>query len=997
MASGAVPANGKALLHIDDVLNPTPKASSASSIEAVIAEGEQCLRNADAFRNFGRRPDYALREYVAATMIAIEMVPKNKDFPKLSDRKSLAARHTELMKKIQALHPAFEKIKEEIKRDNQRTGVQPLYGRQSPAVSPHGSRASGQFPNGSRTPQGNGYTNGGTHSPRSSRDLADSFAGVPNRVPAVGGASETNKTPDLLAERFAKLRGQKSPVDSHGSLSMHTTGAHHPGPQELRPTPAEKAGISLVSHLPDLPTMPAAIYSPARGTVSHESANLPSSNARSMFSRTGSSTPSSASQTRSPQLKDDYFVPAQPAGRTAAPARPKVVIPDGDTVTPENLLNYMKASSSGFKTLIIDIRSREDFDDGHIMSQWTICIEPEILQRENISAEEVADSMILAPQGEQQLFRKRSECDLIVFYDEDSEEINWRGVTATERALLGLYNALKHFDYESEATKPAKLLKGGIDAWAGLMGRGALKTSSTSTSGTAPGTRKASAPLPSPANKRQPPRPIQDAEEAQRWEETLSNVENNLVRTQEDFLRRFPSVSHMKESMTSPIAKPELRYPASAEIYSSLPSPPTRPAPAVPRQSYSGLRETGQEEHYSPTAATKTKEKKDRPRPVGLSNPGVWCYGNASIQALFHSYGFAADLVGSEWQSKWVVPKRKDENLNNPQLLTKIISNQFHWMSDGKFESMQCKTLMDYCCYVDSKQKNFFGRAKGVANALGSRSKQQDAEEFVIFVMENIHDETNRLRDITIDMSKVTCQGDRYEHALAFWKGYRSANDSIIDKYWRGLTQNVLQCKNCGNTTYNHEPWDKIRVTVPPNKKALGLMDLLHTSYPYKEIREDYRCEKCKLLNTTTSTIRLARMPELLCISLGRFNPMAEGHVTKVNSKVTYPIDDLDLTPVADPTPPERGQGHEWEGSFKYYCYAAIIHGGDLQSGHYTAFVRDRGSEAGDSSWYYCNDTSITPRTIDSDAAAEAAGMYSKDSATSAYILFYRRRPIGMR
>ncbi|KLU86569.1 ubiquitin carboxyl-terminal hydrolase 2 [Magnaporthiopsis poae ATCC 64411] len=997
MASAAVPTNGKVLLHFDDVVNPTPKISSASSIEAVITEGEQCLRNADAFRNFGRRPDFALREYVAATIIAIDLVPKNKDFPKLSDRKSLAARHTELMKKIQSLHPAFEKIKEEIKRDNQRTGVQPLHGRQSPVVSPHAGRPSVQFPNGSRTAQADGYTNGGAHSPRLSQDSVDSSVGVPNRRPGAASTVGASKAPDLLAERFAKLRGQKSPVDTQGPLFMNGTDAH-PAPEKPRSTPAERAGISLASPLPDLPKMPAAIYSPARGTVSHESANLPSSNARGMFSRTGSSTPLSASQTRSPQLKDEYFAPIQSTGPPAAPVRPKVVIPDGDTVTPEDLLNYMKASSSGFRTLIIDIRSREDFDDGHIMSQCTICIEPEILQRENISAEEVADSMILAPQAEQQLFRRRGECDLIVFYDEDSEEINWRGVTATERALLGLYNALKHFDYDSEATKPAKLLKGGIDAWAGLMGRGALRTSSTATNGIAPGPKKSPAPLLSPASKRQPPRPIQDAVEAQRWEETLSNVENNLVRTQEDFLRRYPSVGHIKESMTSPAAKPEPRYPASAEIYSSLPSPPTRPAPAVPRQSYSGLRETGQEEHYSPTTvATKTKERKDRPRPVGLSNPGVWCYGNASIQALFHSYGFAADLMGSEWQSNWVVPKRKDENLNNPQLLTKIIANLFHWMSDGKFESMQCKTLMDYCCYVDSKQKNFFGKAKGVANALGSRSKQQDAEEFVIFVMENIHDETNRLRDVTVDMSKVTCQGDRYEHALAYWKGYRSANDSIIDKYWRGLTQNVLQCKNCGNTTYNHEPWDKIRVTVPPGKKTLGLMDLLHTSYPYKEIREDYRCEKCKLLNTTTSTIRLARMPELLCISLGRFNPIAEGHVTKVNSKVTYPIEDLDLTPIADPTPPERGQGHEWEGSFKYYCYAAIIHGGDLQSGHYTAFVRDRGSEAGDCSWYYCNDTSVTPRTIDSDAAAEAAGMYSKDSTTSAYILFYRRRPVGMR
>ncbi len=143
----------------------------------------------------------------------------------------------------------------------------------------------------------------------------------------------------------------------------------------------------------------------------------------------------------------------------------------------------MQAGAKALSILLIDIRSRSDYEEGHIMSQATLCIDSEILLREDVSANQIADSLVLSPTSEQLLFEKRHNFDLVVFYDDSSDAINQKPQTSEERAALGLYNALVHFDFGGTGgSRAPKLLKGGIEAWTGLMGSVSLQTSSISAS-----------------------------------------------------------------------------------------------------------------------------------------------------------------------------------------------------------------------------------------------------------------------------------------------------------------------------------------------------------------------------------------------------------------------------------------------------------------------------------------------------------------------------------
>lgn len=718
---------GKRILpHIDDITQVSVDLDSYTPIDKVLNTAESFLRQAESSNSFGR-PDFALRDYIKATIIVVDVIKRNKGWVSLqSDNKTQLERYLRIVRQVNASHEVFEKIKADIKADNARTGVQPTVHRSSNPAAPH--RDEGASITSGRIPSDRGSIDSATWkrpSAPSTQKVKPVVHPKPQALhgnaikPVGGGPPPASKAAQDLAQRFANLRskttspGQDPRIRTQPIVTSRTADGRDDASDS-----SSRASFAADHVMPDLPKMPDAIYSPARGTVSNEAAELPSSTPRGIFSRTNStvsfSNGSSAAMKSSSPLEDYFNSSYSSGGANALPAKgTKPTIPEGDTISAQDLVELMRYGSKDFSILLIDIRSREDFDEGHILSQATICIDTEVLSRDNISANEIADSMVLAPTHEQLLFERRHSFDMLVFYDQHSSRINWRPNTASERAISGIYNALSHYDFAGRetATRRPKLLEGGIDAWSNLMGKVSLQTSTTAV--TAPRRyRDEDAPVsvhkvpvfrPNPRRK-YVTRPIQDADEARRWEETLNSMESfSPVRTTDDFLRRFPSVSTMQESMASPPeSSPEPPSSVSndtptraEELFPSWPSPPQRPAPTVPRPSYSGLAESDNRDELVRALKTSSRERGGKERKlVGLVNPGNWCYGNSSLQAMFGTPGFAADLWSGDWQEQYKVPMKHGEKIQHPQLMAKMLANLFYWMDKGNFEVMEARTLM---------------------------------------------------------------------------------------------------------------------------------------------------------------------------------------------------------------------------------------------------------------------------------------------------------------
>lgn len=381
----------------------------------------------------------------------------------------------------------------------------------------------------------------------------------------------------------------------------------------------------------------------------------------------------------------------------------------------------MRTRSS--QILLIDVRSRDEFDDGHILAQATICIEPSVLLRDNISAADIAESNVLAPSQEQQHFDRRDQFEVVVLYDEDSESIPSRPTTEAGTALMSIQRALRHFSYGRELQNPPKLLKGGLDAWTDFMGPQALRSSSTTNQMLKPAAKangEQSVPARSAWSARRPSKHVKplNPEEVKQWQETLAKEDMdasqspNFVRSTEDFLRRFPPVTVEQESMTSPestssrpsspstVLPLERREPLPR--YNDMPSPPTRPAPAVPRPSYSGLGQRYDAGAFMAQESASTTLRLKKPAGAsedgkyftGLHNPGSWCYANSTLQALLLTPGIGRELVRFKVENNWDVPVSHQTGNKSPQLMMHMVANLFQWMSVGCFEAMRASTLM---------------------------------------------------------------------------------------------------------------------------------------------------------------------------------------------------------------------------------------------------------------------------------------------------------------
>jgi ubiquitin carboxyl-terminal hydrolase 8 len=711
--------------HIDDLTSVAVDLDLHSPLKTVLEIGEGHMRQAITYSDFSR-PDLGLQEYIKAFTIAVDKIPKHKDYPSLkTNRGDLGRQYNVLKLHITNNGDRFDKIKEEIKEDNRRSGTQPKKSASEmtlmnlpsvPSTLPHQQKingingANGTKPSRPHEPQNTkkgGQMGSNAETPARDRN----GTAMPKSKPAVqpkpqalhGNAIKptTNPVAQDLASRFARLR------DPQDASSRPTTTAVVPKSGGLleSPFPAQPQLI-IDSAVPTMPKLPAAIYSPARGTVTSEVADLPSSTPRGMFSRTNSIASITCSSTRTSidvaprQTSTEQYATAHTFGNgfSSAPTSPKMQIPGGATITAHQLQEYMQKGASVVRLLLIDVRSREEFDEGHILSQSTICIEPAVLARGNVSAADIEESLNIAPDEEMKAFENRGEFDLVVFYDQDSTSVPPRpSQYEQEIAIFTLYQALVHFNYGGELRHGPKLLEGGVEAWVDLCGPRSLQESRTSAAIQDGRTRlrRATGPNKARFGDRRRTRAQTKAlkpEEIKQFEESLQKDEprQEYLRSTEEFLRRYPSAAEIRESMASPGSPSSL---ASQHLNKNVfesdlpPSPPARPAPAVPRTSYSGL---SSKEPTTDVVYAKAGRAvgTGRDKPSGLENTSNNCFANSAIQVILFSPGFAAEFTRQDWPANWAPA------VKNPQLMSRILGNLLQWLAGRQFPALRPTTLL---------------------------------------------------------------------------------------------------------------------------------------------------------------------------------------------------------------------------------------------------------------------------------------------------------------
>ncbi|BAE57476.1 unnamed protein product [Aspergillus oryzae RIB40] len=704
-------------------------------------------------------------------------------------------------------------------------------------------------------------------------------------------------------------------------------------------------------------------------------------------------------------------------------------LPHSTAISAQDLLDYLRR----YNVLLIDVRPRDQYDSGHVYAKSIICIEPVAL-KENVSAEELEERLVVSPEHEQSLFEKRNEFDMIVYYDQSTDSVSYLAgspVGTTAPHLRALYDTL----YEFNAYKPLKdgrppaLLLGGLDAWIDLLGQQSLATSSTATVlgslqkkrpvarpgrplGRVPTMVSANSSLEVRKRRLREYKPL-NPDELTAWMEKSKNEEIDtttyieeepmaeepegqetnepptpFVHTYEDFLRRFPEPHAIQESMVTPHARPPV--PPMPNYAAPVPVAPSRPPPAVPRPSYSGVTDGRQ---IQPTLARQNSATKTAlytpssiyraklPR-TGLANFGVTCYMNSTIQCLNATMMLSRFFVDNRFRY-YVQKNWKGSQGVMPGLFANLIRSL--WKGDVEV-------------IVPTSFRNFCGRL----NQEWAIDRQQDAKEFFDFTVDCLHEDLNinwqrsPLRPLTFEEEMQRERMPVAKVSKIEWDRYCHREESFISSLFAGQHASRLRCTTCKRTSTTYEAFYSISVEIPSS----GTGDIYQClrSYCKEEMLsgdEVWKCPYCKCERVATKQIIITRAPQILVIHFKRFSASKTQTARKIHTPIEFPLhglrmDDFVYSP---PSPESNGDPkatmpHDTTLAtvppFTYDAYGVLRHiGSSMSSGHYISLVRDGARQC----WRRFDDE----RTVDFNPR----DLRNKDRLQNeqAYIVFYERVP----
>ncbi|XP_059494942.1 ubiquitin carboxyl-terminal hydrolase 2-like isoform X2 [Stegostoma tigrinum] len=330
---------------------------------------------------------------------------------------------------------------------------------------------------------------------------------------------------------------------------------------------------------------------------------------------------------------------------------------------------------------------------------------------------------------------------------------------------------------------------------------------------------------------------------------------------------------------------------------------------------------------------------------VGLRNLGNTCFMNSILQCLSNTRELRDYCIQNTY--------RRD--LNNRNRTNTALMEEFAKLLQAMWTSSSNDPISpsEFKTQIQKYAPRFVGY------------NQQDAQEFLRFLLDGLHNEVNRVSVRSKAMVEDLDHLPDDEKGRRMWKKYLEREDSRIVDHFVGQLKSSLTCSECGYCSTVFDPfWD---LSLPISKKGYGevsLMDCirLFTKEDVLDGDEKPTCYRCKTRRKCTKKFTIQKFPKILVLHLKRFSE-ARIRTSKLTTFVNFPLKDLDLQEFSS-----EGSAHA-----VYNLYAVSNHSGTTMGGHYTAYCKSPQS----AEWYNCNDSRVTP-------------MSSNQIRTSdAYVLFY--------
>ncbi|XP_063104718.1 inactive ubiquitin carboxyl-terminal hydrolase 50 isoform X3 [Cavia porcellus] len=295
-----------------------------------------------------------------------------------------------------------------------------------------------------------------------------------------------------------------------------------------------------------------------------------------------------------------------------------------------------------------------------------------------------------------------------------------------------------------------------------------------------------------------------------------------------------------------------------------------RPAHAIAHSHAVGL-------YYALTERTELPDplpaREDPARPpnppgvAGLRNLGNTCYMNAVLQCL----ASVPPLAQYFRSGQYVTALRKD---------CREVATAFAYLLTDMW-------LGDADCVSPEE----FRAALGRLHPDFTKRTQQDAQEFLIYVLNALHEALRKYHQRS---------GEKRSTQRCCSRGIASET-SIITQLFEGQLNYSIMCLKCENCSYRNEVFTVLSLPIPSEYECT-LQDCLQCFFQQDTLtwNNQIHCSFCETKQETAVRASISKPPKTIIFHLKRFD--IQGQVKrKLRTDIHYPLTNLDLTPYICP------------------------------------------------------------------------------------------------
>ena len=329
---------------------------------------------------------------------------------------------------------------------------------------------------------------------------------------------------------------------------------------------------------------------------------------------------------------------------------------------------------------------------------------------------------------------------------------------------------------------------------------------------------------------------------------------------------------------------------------------------------------------------------KQKTKRAGLQNIGSVCYMNAVLQCIANNPEIASTLLSYYFMT----------NLNK--------NNYFNtYVYINKNTTPLTKAYSDVLVNLYNNPKNSFAPSNfkyvlGQLNNLFKNFEAADAKDFILFLLERLHQETNLANPNYVSNFQEN-QFDKNTMLQYFVHDYFGRNRSVFTDEYYGTQCITSECQNCHNKLYNFQTFDFIEFPLldvskyNKNKKPQYDPVSIDDCFKYNQKTELFTgnnkmyCNICKAKFDSSYTTKIYTAPKTLILILNRGKNNQDYYG---NCKIS---ENLDI------------KNYVEQGNSTYYLSGVVVHLGESgQGGHFMAYCRS--SE--NANWYEYNDAFVS-------------------------------------